>query len=121
MGSELEALAEISVKIDDESLPQPDGAVARVSVDRRYFDPQDIAIAIEVSDRSTRSDMAKKTVLYAEAGIPELWIVDLRSTQLHQFWFVRDGAYRETNASFLLGELSSATVPGLQIDGSGIL
>ena len=119
-GSDLEALNEITVQLDDHSVPQPDAIVAHVSLDRRYSGPSDIALAIEVADHSLSKDLKKKAHLYAAAGIPEYWIVDLRSMQLHRFWTPRHGSYAETSLTPLHGELRSATIPYLAIDGSGI-
>lgn len=121
LGSDMEALVEVSVKLDDNSLPQPDAIVASVRLDRRYFGPDDVAIAIEVADSTARTDLTRKTALYAAASVPELWIADLRSGEVHQFWSPQDGAYTETRIVPLAGELRSTTVPDLAIDGAGVL
>ena len=121
LGSDLEAVAEVSVKLDDNSLPQPDAMVVRVVLDRGYFGPTDLRIAIEVSDSSLRKDLTKKSDLYAASSIPELWVADLRSAELHQFWNPVSGKYQEKRTTFLLGTIQSVTIPDLKIDGAGIV
>ena len=37
----------------------------------------DTLIAIEVADSSLRNDRTEKSDLYAEAGLPEYWVVDI--------------------------------------------
>ena len=67
------------VVLDEHSEPQPDLAVLR----RRavpYKDADatagDVLLLIEVADSSIRYDRTTKLRLYAEAGVPEYWIVD---------------------------------------------
>jgi Uma2 family endonuclease len=62
------------------SEPQPDLALARPRADlyaRSHPAPADIWLVIEVSDTTLAFDRDVKTPLYAAAGIPETWLVDL--------------------------------------------
>jgi Uma2 family endonuclease len=60
------------------SQPEPDIGVVR-GPRRRAGKPgvHEMALAIEVADSSLRRDLGWKARLYAEAGLPELWIVDV--------------------------------------------
>ena len=60
----------------DDSEPEPDVAVYPP---RRYADghPQTAHLLIEVADSSLRKDRGIKSEIYAEAGVPEYWIVDV--------------------------------------------
>ena len=62
--------------------PQPDAVVYRPQADDVDEDSQppveDVLLAVEVSDSSLLYDRTVKMEQYAEAGIPEYWIVDLR-------------------------------------------
>jgi Uma2 family endonuclease len=68
------------VRLDDFSEPQPDLALLRFRSDF-YADahprPADVLLIVEVADTSADLDRAVKVPLYARAGIPEFWIVDL--------------------------------------------
>ena len=64
--------------LDDDSEPEPD--VAIVAGDARDYvtaHPSTAALIIEVADSSLRLDRRLKSSLYARAGLPEYWIVNL--------------------------------------------
>jgi Uma2 family endonuclease len=59
----------------DDSMPEPDVSVSlRTDTDEH---PAAAFLLIEVSDSSLRKDRIIKTEIYAEAGVPEYWIVDV--------------------------------------------
>ena len=63
-----------------DSEPQPDFAVLRYRPD--FYDegkarPGDVLLLIEISNSTLEFDREVKGLLYAEAGIPEYWIVNL--------------------------------------------
>ena len=67
------------VRLPD-SRPEPDVAVIRERADdyrTQHPTPPDIGLLIEVSDSSLALDQRDKARLYAEAGIPHYWIVNL--------------------------------------------
>jgi Uma2 family endonuclease len=61
------------------SEPQPDFSVLRPRADypTRGPRPEDVMLAVEVSDTTLRRDRQVKLALYASASIPEFWIVNL--------------------------------------------
>jgi Uma2 family endonuclease len=63
-----------------DSEPEPDLAVIRGD-ERNYLKrhpgPKDMALVIEVADTSIRRDRVIKARLYARAGIPIYWIINL--------------------------------------------
>jgi Uma2 family endonuclease len=67
------------VALDEHSEPQPDLAVLRRRLPPyKESEPatDDVVLLIEVGDTSLRYDRGRKLRLYAQAGIPEYWIVD---------------------------------------------
>jgi Uma2 family endonuclease len=62
------------------SEPEPDAAVVRGNR-RTYADhhpgPADLALVVEVADVSLQRDRTFKKRLYAQAGVPGYWIVNL--------------------------------------------
>jgi Uma2 family endonuclease len=64
----------------EDSEPEPDVMVVRGHT-RDYADrhpgPTDVALVVEVADTTLRRDRTLKQRLYARAGIPEYWIVNL--------------------------------------------
>jgi Uma2 family endonuclease len=78
---DFEVLARISVRLDDYNEPMPDVCVARVGFTTDVLFPRDCVLVVEVSDSTARDDRLIKAQLHAEAGIPELWIVDLNTSE----------------------------------------
>lgn len=64
--------------LDDDSEPEPDVAiVAGEPRDYERAHPRTAALVVEVADSSLRLDRRLKSGLYARAGLPEYWIVNL--------------------------------------------
>src|SRR5438128_8981655 len=84
--------------IPGHSRPQPDVALLRWRDD--YYDarspvPEDMLLVIEVSDTSLAYDRGFKGALYAEAGIPEYWIVNLQGQVIEVYTNPTEGAYKQ--------------------------
>lgn len=71
-----------------ESQPEPDIAVVR-GRPRDYFDrhpgPGDMALVVEVADSSLARDRNLKARIYAAAGVPVYWIVNLTDRRVEVF------------------------------------
>jgi Uma2 family endonuclease len=73
------------VQFLDDSEPQPDILVVKPPLERyreRLPQVEDVLLIIEVADSTLAFDRSTKTELYAEMGIPEYWIVNLKKNQL---------------------------------------
>jgi len=71
-----------SIVIGDHSEPQPDLVLARPRPDfysESHPRPADVLLLVEVADTSLEKDRQVKLPLYAEAGIVEVWIVDVNA------------------------------------------
>jgi len=108
-----------SVHIDRWSAPQPDFAVFRFRADFYATGtrpgPADVLLVIEVADSSLRYDQTVKLPLYAGAGIPEYWIVDLQSRLLASYCRPEGGGYAEV-AEHRQGDLVTlSAMPGITV------
>ena len=69
--------------------PEPDAAVMhRPLIDYLRLGtplPEEVRLAVEVSDRTLRQDLAAKKVQYGSAGIPEYWVANINARTLHVF------------------------------------
>ena len=74
------------------SLPEPDLALVKPG---RYQagHPDEAFLLIEVSDASLKLDRQDKAELYATAGVPEYWIVNLVDRAIEQHSEPSNGAY----------------------------
>lgn len=69
------------IRLSERSQPEPDVTLLRprpVPYRDADAEPRDVMLLIEVSDTSLRRDREIKLPLYAGAGIPEYWIVDVQ-------------------------------------------
>jgi Uma2 family endonuclease len=70
------------------SEPEPDGALVRgrrSDYAEHHPSPPDIAIVIEVAESSLEQDRGAKQRMYARAGIPVYWIVNLIDKTVETF------------------------------------
>ena len=78
--------AQSSLTINEFSNPQPDLCLALGS-DSHYRnahpEPNAVALLIEVADTTLRFDLGPKSHLYAAAGIPDYWVLDINNRLLH--------------------------------------
>jgi Uma2 family endonuclease len=76
------------IQLNDFSEPEPDLAVIRgteLDYADRHPHPRDIELVVEVADSTLKQDCEVKDKLYAQAGIADYWVLDLKSRQLHIF------------------------------------
>ena len=76
-----------SIRLNDRSRPEPDVAVLRLRPANEmgpYF-PSDVYFLIEVADSSLQRDTGSKLAMYAAAGIPEVWVANLRAREVMVF------------------------------------
>lgn len=66
------------------SNPEPDAVVLRRSIEEisGSIEPKDIRMVAEVSDTTLTFDLGTKAALYARAGIPEYWVLDVNGRRL---------------------------------------
>ena len=85
VGSRAVVWSQGPIRLSERSLPEPDVTLLRprpVSYSDADAEPRDVVLMIEVSDTSLRRDREIKPPLYAGAGIPEYWIVDVQGREI---------------------------------------
>ena len=67
------------VRLSDYNEPEPDVVLSDLTKydGKRHPRPSEVLLIIEVSDTTVKYDRDKKLPLYAEAEIPEVWIINL--------------------------------------------
>ncbi|QIR36591.1 Uma2 family endonuclease [Tolypothrix sp. PCC 7910] len=84
------------ITLPNNSEPEPDIAIVQ-RLGREYLNhhpyPENIFWLIEYSDSTLEKDLEIKSKVYAEAEIPEYWVVNLRKRQLIVFRDPQDGEY----------------------------
>jgi len=112
------------VQLDDYSEPQPDIAVLKPRDDfyrHAHPRPVDVLLVIEVSDSTLEYDRTVKLPLYAGAGIPEAWVVNLPEERVEVYSDPAGGDY-QTARSFARGRrLQSQTLASLRVSVAKVL
>ena len=102
-----------SIQLDEASMPEPDIAVIRL---RSINDigptlPSDVYLLVEVADSSLEFDLGEKLARYAAAGIPEVWIANLRAGELVVNTEPEGTAYANVRVVSLDGTVSPQAFP----------
>lgn len=69
----------------------------------RDVTPSDVHLAIEVSDSTLRYGRFTKTMIYAEYGVPEVWIVNVKRNELEVYRQPSEEGY-SSKESFSVGQ-----------------
>jgi Uma2 family endonuclease len=112
------------VRLDDYSRPQPDVILLKWQEDRyreKRPTPDDALLVIEVASESLSYDLILKTVLYAEAGIREYWIINIKNHAFHIYSEPTNGMYRTMWTGGLGGVVSLPGDLNAEIDFSELL
>jgi Uma2 family endonuclease len=112
------------IQLNDWSEPEPDLAIARGTV-LDYADhhprPEEIELVVEVADSTLKQDCEIKDKLYAQTGITDYWVLDLKNRQLHVFRNPTPTGY--TNHLILAepNEIAPLSFPTLMLSLTAIL
>ncbi len=101
--------------------PEPDVVVVRGRPADYPSHPATAELVVEVSDTSLRYDTTDKAALYAAAGIPEYWVLDLNGRQLLVFRDPMAGAYATASAVPADGTVSPLAAPGATLTVADLL
>jgi len=104
--------------------PQPDVVLLRPPLAHywaRLPQPADVLLLVEVADTSYRFDREIKLPLYAAAGVPEVWIVDLTRSVVEVFRRPEGAVYRSNERVARGGRLTPEAFPDVAVPVEDIL
>jgi Uma2 family endonuclease len=97
-GEELFVSPQSGVTTEEHRQPYPDFAVLRLRPGKlpgEVPQAEDCALLVEVADSSAGFDLKKKSRIYAEANIPEYWVLDLPKNRVVVHRRPRMGEYQD--------------------------
>lgn len=97
LGPEFMISVQDPVELSDDSEPQPDLAILRAREDhykQGHPTSTDVLLVIEVADESEDYDRQEKLPRYAASGIPEAWLVAVRTGTIEQYTEPRQNHFR---------------------------
>ncbi|MBI3183109.1 MAG: Uma2 family endonuclease [Myxococcales bacterium] len=112
--------AQLPLAASEESVPEPDLAVVPLG-DYSRSHPSSANWVIEVADSSIQKDRYVKSEIYAAAGVPEYWLVDLMERTVEVRTAPSGGRYTHLTTHRAGETLSPAAFPDVKIDLGEIL
>ena len=106
------------VSLSDDSEPQPDVVIARPPADQylqRHPEPGDILLVVEVADSSLVYDRRTKVPLYAAAGIPEYWLIDLVGYRIEVYRDPSGGSFRDVRLLNREDKIAPLAFPHIEV------
>lgn len=118
VGDDLVVRPQLPLTLVDDSEPEPDLAVVRArDAESGERHPRTALLVVEVAGESLPLDRQAKAVLYARAGIPEYWIVNLgeSTVEVRREPDPASGTYRTRTVARGGETLIAGSVPGLSV------
>jgi Uma2 family endonuclease len=110
------------ILLGDDSEPQPDIAILQRRPSARELPKAtDVLLVIEVADSSAGYDRSTKGRLYADAGIPEYWIVDLTADRVVVFREPRSGGYGMVRSARRGESVAPVNIPDIALSVDDIV
>lgn len=113
-----------SLPISKFSVPQPDLVLLQRRADfyrNSLPTAADVILVVEVSDSSLVLDRQRKLPLYAAAGVPEVWIVNVREKVVEVYREPKGRAYRSQMKVKPGENLAPAAFPDATIETAALL
>lgn len=106
------------VHLNDYSEPEPD--IALVQIDERdYYDRHPISsevfLVVEVADSTLSFDLGIKAGSYAQAGIPDYWVIDIKLWQVIVHRQPRAGGYQSKTVVMAGTQLALLAFPDIKL------
>ena len=112
---DLRTAVEGSIAISPENVPQADILASSYRGSPASIPAASVPLVIEVAETTARYDRGTKARIYAQGGIPEYWVVDIRAGEVARFWQPGPDGYGRHDAIALGEPVGSVTLPGLTV------
>lgn len=121
-GSPLRVLTDVSLRLSDHDVPEPDLVITDAADGEGILPLEAAKLVIEIADSTLSTDLGYKADLYANAGVPEYWVVDLNENRvLCHANPCPDGSGYDGQLEVPFGApFHAATVEGLTVESAGL-
>ncbi|MBI4311270.1 MAG: Uma2 family endonuclease [Chloroflexi bacterium] len=124
LASRAHVVAQSSVRLSEDSEPEPDIGVFYPKADDYYSGlptPADTHLLVEVADTTILYDREVKVPLYGKAGVPETWLVDLQARRVEVYTEPSPNGYRHVQFAYPSDAIAPATFPDVTVSVADIL
>ncbi|MEO0948785.1 MAG: Uma2 family endonuclease [Cyanobacteria bacterium J06641_5] len=99
----------------EDSEPEPDIAIILAKdYDECHPNAADVRLVIEFARSSLEKDLEEKRLVYAQANIPEYWVINLTDRRIIIFHSPEDGDYSARSES-KSGIITSKVIPSISV------
>ena len=112
------------IHIDEHNEPEPDIALLKPRDDfyaEKHPEPQDVLLVIKVSDSTLEFDRETKKTIYAEAGIKEFWLINLKQETIETYSDPAHGVYYQMQIYGRGETVNSRNIENLVVETNMIL
>ncbi|MGC4121084.1 MAG: Uma2 family endonuclease [Myxococcales bacterium] len=110
---------QMPLAVSEESEPEPDLALVEPA-DYADAHPRTALLVVEIADSSRQKDRVLKPGVYAAAGVPEYWVVDLVKNVVEVRSQPQKGRYKKLSR-LTKGRLSPKAFPDVEVDVGALL
>ncbi|MFN7928281.1 MAG: Uma2 family endonuclease [Blastocatellia bacterium] len=122
LGRIIHLRAQNPIRLSNITEPQPDITLAkRADYSTHHPTGDDVLLAIEVSDTTLEKDRTLKQKVYANASVPEFWIVNLPDDVIEIYRNPAGDVYSDVQCILRDGTLSPHLLPTLILSAEEIL
>jgi Uma2 family endonuclease len=107
------------VRLSDRTEPEPDLAILKPRDDfyrKQHPTANDTLLVVEVSNASERFDREIKLLLYANHGIPEIWIISIEQKTLSIYRSPNGDRYEHEQATDTPRSVTLSALPEVSVD-----
>lgn len=106
---------ETTFRLSDDSFVEPDFVFFRKADGLAALKPATALLAVEIADTSLRWDLGRKALIYAQFGVPELWVIDAVKELTHAHSEPTLEGYRSIRQVSNTEDVVSTAVPELTV------
>ncbi|MGB3404539.1 MAG: Uma2 family endonuclease [Microcoleaceae cyanobacterium] len=115
---------QLPITISPNSEPEPDLALVRIDPQyyrERHPTPEDVFLLIEIADSTLKRDCIYKAQIYAEAGILEYWVVDVKQRQVIVYRQPQGNIYQSEQILSITDQIAPLAFPEVMINFKNVL
>jgi Uma2 family endonuclease len=118
---ELEVFIEVSLRLGDRSLPEPDIVVCKREGNNDILSVSAALLVVEISSTTLTFDLTAKRKLYAAADVPEYWVVDVQGKVIHQHTRPEGETYAQVRQVAFGKVMQAMTIAALNVETKMLL
>jgi Uma2 family endonuclease len=112
----LQTIPETTFYLSANTFIEPDFVVYPRASGLENLSPETCLLAVEIADASLAYDLGRKAELYAEFGIGELWVIDVRDLSVTRHRLPEGGRYSAVERVGPAAVMAAEKIDGFSID-----